>query len=244
MLYDWLMGLYISQGVGMALIVRAWNPGDHGSPNRADSKQELLSYCPLPDPHPCRSAECDSMGMIIPGRPTGHHRFWTWSRQRGCRRCSTLRYRHHLELAEFIALWEAQGRRCYRYPECPRMLADPRTPVNGKQGTAGEWEIRIDHDHRVCPRPRHSCDQCRRGLVCTLCNVHELSVRSVGFWLLPERDGLRRWLEFLGPADRDRLRDAIGAFPDRPVRRVPRRQEPQEAAVIPLFGAGDFPATA
>ena len=54
-------------------------------------------------------------------------------------------------------------------------------------------------------------------------------------------DGLVRWLEFLGPKDRDLLRQALTLFPEQPVRRVPRRQslgERGSGEVIPLFDLG------
>ena len=52
-------------------------------------------------------------------------------------------------------------------------------------------------------------------------------------------DGLVRWLEFLGPKDRDLLRQALTLFPEQPVRRVSRgrsRGERGAGEVIPLFG--------
>lgn len=59
-------------------------------------------------------------------------------------------------------------------------------------------------------------------------------------WVPPKGDGdLARWLEFLGPADRDRLRQALTLFPEQPARRVPQRRPPArqvQGEVIPLFG--------
>lgn len=67
-------------------------------------------------------------------------------------------------------------------------------------------------------------------------------------WLLPEGDDLTRWLEFLGPEDRDRLRKALTLFPEQPVRRVSgrRRDEsaPGAAADAALFDLDAFRAPA
>lgn len=52
----------------------------------------------------------------------------------------------------------------------------------------------------------------------------------------PEGNDLRRWLEFLGPADRDRLRDALALFPGTGSGKSRRRSQ-SEAEVIPLFDA-------
>lgn len=65
------------------------------------------------------------------------------------------------------------------------------------------------------------------------------TAQSTGFWIPPEGDkDLRRWLEFLGPEDRDRLRQALTLFPEQPVRTAIRRRSRHECAagnVIPLF---------
>ena len=124
-------------------------------------------------------------------------------------------------------MWERQDCRCYN---CDRMLGDPRISRHG----ASE----IDHDHRICAGKKHSCERCRRGLACHDCNVLDLAVRSKGSWRLPVGDDLARWLEFLGPAERDRLRQALTLFPEQPVRRVSRRRPRDEHApetVAPLF---------
>lgn len=69
-------------------------------------------------------------------------------------------------------------------------------------------------------------------------------MRSVGSWVLPEGGDLRRWLEFVGPEDRDRLRQALTLFPEQPARRVTRRRSRDEHALgktpgrlfaVPLF---------
>jgi len=161
---------------------------------------------------------------------------WTWLRLGVCRRCQSLRSHHGLELPELVALWEAQGRRCYRYPDCPKLLADPRQPSPERgashKGEDGTWEIRIDHDHQICPKVQHSCERCRRGLACNACNCHDLAISSrVGLWVIPEQDrDLNSWLEFLGPEDRDRLRKALTLCPEQPARKGSRRQSRSESA--------------
>lgn len=219
--YNRLVSLYISQGFGPKA-ARIWTPGDPGTPNRAGSKQELLSFCLQPDPLPCPSAECGNMRYIA-AQPCPRRRYWFWSQRKHCSRCKSLRGDHGLELTELIAMWEAQDRRCYY---CRGKLGDPRA---NRHGSAA-----IDHDHRICPQGKHSCERCRRGLACNECNVQELSLRSTGTWVLPQGGDLTRWLEFLSPADRDRLRLALTLFPEQPVRR-PHPQQSQEATVIPLF---------
>lgn len=223
------MSLYISQGSGSGVKIVAWSPGDPGIPNRADSKEELQAHCPLPEPLPCRNAECNNMGVTGVGRPTKGHRFFCWNRHAECYRCYGLYNRHKLRLIELIALWEAQDRRCYH---CSRMLADPRL------GEIKGESLRVDHDHNICPQAHHSCKRCRRGLACKSCNVNQLAIRTAGWCVLPQGDSLAGWLEFLGPADRDRLRAGLTLFPEQPVRRVPRRRSehvPGEGTVASLF---------
>lgn len=125
-------------------------------------------------------------------------------------RCQNLLQHHGLELAELVAMWEAQDRRCYRYPDCSRTLNDPRLDPENK--ARGQGKIVIDHDHQKCPKTFHSCKRCRRGLTCHNCNVKDLAITRRGLWTLPEDKELDRWLEFLGTDERDRLRDALDCF--------------------------------
>jgi hypothetical protein len=112
------------------------------------------------------------------------------------------------------------------------MLADPRL------GEIKGESLRVDHDHNICPRSHHSCKRCRRGLACKSCNVNQLAIRTAGWCVLPQGDSLVGWLEFLGPADRDRLRKALTLFSEQPARRAPRRRAGDEhapEAIAPLF---------
>ena len=152
-----------------------------------------------------------------------------------CLRCQGLRTCHRLKLIELIAIWEAQDRRCYK---CAKELPNPRIIVGGARGKGRE--AKIDHDHKICPKGSHSCERCRRGLACNACNTHVLSMRtskSTGFWIPPDStEDLRRWLEFIGPADRDRLRKALTLFPEQPARGVSRRKSrAPEGAGAALF---------
>jgi len=223
------MGLYIVRGRGAGARREVWVPGDPGRPNYADTKQEFLDWCPKPERLPCPSAECSELGTLYTHTSRG---IWGWAKMSRCRRCQELRNRHGLELTDLIAMWESQGRRCFR---CLEALPDPRimSPVRGRGRDA-----KIDHDHKVCPQKSHSCDRCRRGLACTACNTHALAIRTIGQFTLPQGGELVRWLEFLGPGDRDRLRQALTLFPEQPVRTASRRRSRHERAagnVIPLF---------
>jgi len=231
--YNWRMGLYVVWNRGAGARREIWIPGDPGQPNYADTKEELLSSCPEPESLPCPGAGCDGLGTVYAHTSRG---LWAWAKMSRCRRCQDLRNHHGMELADLIAIWEAQGRQCFK---CSNPLPDPRIIVAGVRGRGRE--AKIDHDHRICPQASHSCSRCRRGLVCVRCNCHELSIRSGGWWVLPKGDDLRGWLEFLGPEDRDRLRQALTLFPEQPVRRVSRRQsrgEREPGEVIPLFDLG------
>jgi hypothetical protein len=160
---------------------------------------------------------------------------WLWVKVRLCGRCQDLHYQHGLKLTELIGMWEAQGRSCFK---CSKALPNPCITTNAP---GKGREAKIDHDHRICPKACHSCERCRRGLVCTACNTHPLALRTVGLFILPEEpETLSDWLEFLGPADRDRLRKALTLFPEQPVRRVSRRRSsdarvPREAPGATLF---------
>jgi hypothetical protein len=115
------------------------------------------------------------------------------------------------------------------------MLTDPRLRTMDRkaplQESDGTWAVRIDHDHKTCRKDRHSCERCRRGLACHSCNCHGLALRSSELGILPKDDaGLARWLEFLGPEGRDRLRTGLVQFPEQPVRRVSRRSRSGDAS--------------
>ena len=151
-----------------------WTSSAFKLPVMADSKQELISFVSAPEDLPCLDKECSNMRKIYPHHIEGR---WRWTRQKWCLRCVQLRGRHKLELVDLIALWEAQDRRCYRYPDCPKVLTDPRfSRDGGGRSPDGTWMSRIDHDHKICPRKKHSCELCRRGLVCQGCNTWELAI--------------------------------------------------------------------
>jgi hypothetical protein len=223
------VALYFVQGRGAGTSRIIWNPGDLGLPNRADTKEELLSSCPEPESFPCPADGCDQARYVYPRQDT-RTRYWVWLRMGFCLRCQHLHNDHGLKLSELRALWESQDRRCFR---CSKTLPDPQIIIAGVRGKGRRAQI--DHDHTICPKPRHSCQRCRRGLACTACNSWDLSIRTGGFWIPPEGDELHRWLEFLGPAGRDSIRVALTLFPEQPARRS-RSRQPGEAAVIPLFG--------
>lgn len=86
-------------------------------------------------------------------------------------------HKHGLRQDDLAGIWELQDRRCYLCLE-PLDLA----------------EVRVDHDHRHCPR-EESCGTCRRGLAHNGCNV---SIGHSGD--SPER--LRRWADNLEAAQR------------------------------------------
>ena len=227
------MGLYVSRGFGGGTVITPWLPGDPGEPNRADTKHELVSCCPRLTPSPCHNAGCDNMRRVHAGRSREGMRLWRWMPGNDCERCQNLRAHHGLELAELVAIWETQGRRCYC---CSKELCDPSVATTWRRQAV------IDHDHRICPQKNHSCERCRRGLACHGCNTHELGASTRRLMVIPDSsDGLVRWLEFIGPGERDRLRQALTLFPEQPVRRVSRRQSRGERGpgeVIPLFDLG------
>jgi Recombination endonuclease VII len=203
------MALYIVQGRGAGSSREIWTPGDPRHPNQADSREEVLSSCPRPESLPCPAAGCSNMCHSSPhSYRKGRESYWHWLRPGLCRRCQSLQSHHGMRLTDLIALWEAQGRRCY---ECSRSLPDPSVISNVR---GGGREALIDHDHRTCPQTGHSCKKCRRGLVCVACNTHPLAMRTIGLWVLPEKDeDLDRWLKFLGQEDRARLQAALRDFP-------------------------------
>ena len=228
------MSLYINQGPGGPRTTsRIWTPGDPGQPNRADSKEELLSFCPKPEHVPCVADGCGNLCYIHPLRESRRSSvYWQWLKLKHCLRCRNLLDAHGLELAELVAMWEKQNRRCYK---CDKLLTDPRATVpDGKQR-----EVKIDHDHKICPPRKHSCQRCHRGLACQFCNSHALAVMSRGLWALPEKpEDVADWLRFLGAEDRDRLRRALALFPEQSNRQVPQQRSrggpsPAEATLTP-----------
>jgi hypothetical protein len=77
-------------------------------------------------------------------------------REPGFQNIAKRRIVHGPNWAQVVAGFkEAQEDRCY-------LCGDPLDWDTSKA-------VAIDHDHRCCP-PARSCDICRRGLACTLCN--------------------------------------------------------------------------
>lgn len=230
------MSLYIAIGRGAGSFNGPWIPGDPGHPNQADSREELYAFCPKPDTLPCPAEGCDQLRYVIARRESRSGRAdfgrYGWLRLGICRRCQDLRSHHSLKLIELIGIWEAQDRRCYK---CSTPLPNPRIIVSGVPGKGRE--AKIDHDHKICPKKGHSCDRCRRGLACTACNCHDLAIRTIGIFALPQGGELARWLEFVGPEERDRLRVGLTLFPEQPVRRTSRKR-PRDSNVVPLFDVG------
>lgn len=66
-----------------------------------------------------------------------------------------LQRQHGLGFADLAALLAAQDGKCY-------LCGDP---IEG----GGSGSIAIDHDHSCCP-PLKSCNYCRRGITCGMCN--------------------------------------------------------------------------
>lgn len=68
-----------------------------------------------------------------------------------------LRGKHGLTIQQYETLLAAQGGGC---------------AICGSTNAGGRWGERfhVDHDHNCCPS-RKSCDKCRRGLLCSPCNV-------------------------------------------------------------------------
>ena len=61
--------------------------------------------------------------------------------------------------------------------------------ICGTKNPGGRGSFHVDHDHACCPKGK-SCDDCRRGLLCTNCNV--------GLGMLGDTaDGLARALGYL-----------------------------------------------
>ena len=73
-------------------------------------------------------------------------------------RCRSTAYHNHQGLtgADIDAMLLAQGGRC-AIPAC-----------GAEKPGGGGWHI--DHDHACCPSG-HSCEKCRRGLLCAPCNM-------------------------------------------------------------------------
>ena len=76
----------------------------------------------------------------------------TIERERSQRKIYRLRDNHGLTRESLAALLVSQQGRCYLCGD-PLALAD----------------VEIEHDHRCCPKFR-SCERCRRGLSCHMCN--------------------------------------------------------------------------
>ena len=126
--YASLMTIYTTEGRGSGSVKKTWKFGDPGHPNHADSKEELLAFCPKPDSPPCLNAECDEMGFVVPHASRGD---WMWVKMTYCRRCQDLRNHHGMVLTDLLAIWEGQNRSCY---QCLKALPDPRIIISVRRG--------------------------------------------------------------------------------------------------------------
>lgn len=123
------------------------------------------------------------------------------------------------------AMWDAQDGKCYL---CERELGPERRAI-------------VEHDHRCCP-PNRSCDICRRGLACDLCNWlvgqvgddPDLMVLIAGN-LRAAKEAVTARLTMKAEADAARekaLADAAATYS----RRTPRRQRKIVAAELRQLG--------
>jgi hypothetical protein len=74
-------------------------------------------------------------------------------RRRQERREAHTHAKYGLEPAEYLSLYEQQGRRC----------------AICRRATGKAKRLAVDHDHTCCPGPT-SCGKCVRGLLCGPCN--------------------------------------------------------------------------
>lgn len=52
--------------------------------------------------------------------------------------------------------------------------------ICGSKDPKNSWgTFNIDHDHRCCKKSCHACDKCRRGLLCSACNVRLAHIENV-----------------------------------------------------------------
>ncbi len=104
-----------------------------------------------PEPRPCK--QCGQPGNVVWQKALkdtrGTHRKCLrnvayWSRLNECHRCRALRMHHNITWIERKELF-SHG--------CA-IVGCEREPTA------------IDHDHNVCPQETHSCEKCRRGVLC------------------------------------------------------------------------------
>lgn len=91
-----------------------------------------------------------SEAMFIRNTKTTDRLFWYCSPCRSIKRRDS---QYNLAPGQFDSMLAAQRGLC----------AICKSPESGKA-----WNV--DHDHSCCPKPRHSCGKCVRGILCTRCN--------------------------------------------------------------------------
>jgi hypothetical protein len=58
-----------------------------------------------------------------------------------------------------------------------------RCAMCGSNDPQNEWNtFHVDHDHSCCSKSCHACDNCRRGLLCSVCNT-KLGVFEKSKWV-------------------------------------------------------------
>lgn len=180
----------------------------------ASTREELVANVPVPPSIPCRY-RADGCNREVNAKASRTRNGWYWGLDTQCTKCRSLYGIHHLKFPELIALWEAQDRQCYL---CRLPLDHPRADTWRQKS-----QINIDHDHDICPRKNHSCDDCRRGLACHKCNSTVLVItdyaylENSSFWLALFRtddhalaiEGLRAAIGLLDPSVQKRKNPAI-----------------------------------
>jgi hypothetical protein len=113
---------------------------------------------PMPEPRLC--ADCGQGPEYIGWRGIhmhvdGYLRGEMWYRRGRCVRCIQAWSCHKMTGVQ-LAIFLSPG--CW-IPGCDRVATV------------------VDHDHSICPQGRHSCDQCRRG---PMCSSHNRALGQLG----------------------------------------------------------------
>lgn len=138
-------------------------------------------------------------GMFTKGQKrcrTCSHRRWESYRDRYRDQLNAKRVEYHHSHPEQSAATNRRSK-LKEYGVTPEWYDQQLASQDGKcaicrsEVPGGQGRFHIDHDHACHSEPRTACDHCRRGLLCSSCNIHIARLESDPGWFHRAMDYLK-----------------------------------------------------